>query len=104
MQLIDLLDPSCLSMVQQISEKKYFFISEYLLIYQYQGYIRIQSGQWIRIRIQNSDPDPGGQKWPRKVEEIKKFHVLKCRMFSLRAEGFFCNLGVLYGVLRIGIL
>ncbi len=27
--------------------------------------IRIQSGQWIRIRIRN--PDPGGQKWPTKV-------------------------------------
>jgi hypothetical protein len=24
--------------------------------------IRIQSGQWIRIRIRNPDPDPGGQK------------------------------------------
>jgi hypothetical protein len=23
---------------------------------------RIQSGQWIRIRIRNPDPDPGGQK------------------------------------------
>ncbi len=30
---------------------------------------RIQSGQWIRIRIRN--PDPGGQKLPTKVE--KKF-------------------------------
>jgi hypothetical protein len=37
--------------------------------------IRIQSGQWIRIR--NPDPDPGGQK----VEKIKKFHILKCWMF-----------------------
>jgi hypothetical protein len=25
-------------------------------------WIRIQSGQWILIRIRNSDPDPGGQK------------------------------------------
>jgi hypothetical protein len=26
-------------------------------------WIRIQSGQWIRIRIRNSDPDdPGGKK------------------------------------------
>ena len=31
-------------------------------------WIRIQSGQWIRIRIQNPDPDPGGQKLPTKVE------------------------------------
>jgi hypothetical protein len=38
-------------------------------------WIRIQSGQWIRIR----DTDPGGQKLP-----------TKC----LRAEGFFCNLDV----------
>ncbi len=32
--------------------------------------IQIQSGQWIRIRIRNPDPDPGGQKWPTKVEKI----------------------------------
>ncbi len=25
-------------------------------------WIRIQSGLWIRIRIRNPDPDPGGQK------------------------------------------
>jgi hypothetical protein len=25
-------------------------------------WIRIQSGPWIRIRIRNPDPDPGGQK------------------------------------------
>jgi hypothetical protein len=25
-------------------------------------WIRIQSGQWIRIRIRNPDPDRGGQK------------------------------------------
>ncbi len=33
------------------------------------NWIRIQSGQWIRIRIRNPDPDPGGQKWPTKVEK-----------------------------------
>ncbi len=43
--------------------------------------IRIQSGQWIRLRIhiQNPDPDPGGQKLPTKVEknlEISCFEVL----------------------------
>ncbi len=47
--------------------------------------IRIQSGHWIRIRIRNSDP--GGQKWPTKVEKnFKKLHVLKCWLF------FFCEL------------
>jgi hypothetical protein len=30
-------------------------------------WIRIQSGQWIRIRIRN--PGPGGKKWPTKVEK-----------------------------------
>jgi hypothetical protein len=46
-------------------------------------WLRIQSGQ--RIRIRNPDPDPGGQKLvlPTKVEKIKKFHVLKCLMFFL---------------------
>ena len=36
---------------------------------------------WIRIRIRNlnTDPDPGGQKLPTKVEKI---HVLKCWMAS----------------------
>ncbi len=29
-------------------------------------WIRIQSGLWILIRIRN--PDPGGQKWPTKVD------------------------------------
>ncbi len=33
-------------------------------------WIRIQSGQWIRIRIRNPDPDPGGQKWPTKEEKF----------------------------------
>ncbi len=37
-------------------------------------WIRIQSGQWIRIRIR--DPDPGRQKLPAKVEKISFFEVL----------------------------
>jgi hypothetical protein len=43
-------------------------------------WIRVQSGQ--RILILNPDPDPGGQKLPKKIEKVKKFHVLKCWMFS----------------------
>ncbi len=31
---------------------------------------------WIRIRIGNSDPDPGGPKWPTKVKKIRSFEVL----------------------------
>ncbi len=45
-------------------------------------WIRIQTGQWIR----NPDPDPGGQKWPTKVEfffESSCFEVL---------DGLFCEL------------
>jgi hypothetical protein len=65
-------------------------------------WIRIQSGQWIAsgfgIRIQ------GGQKLPTKMGNIKKFHVLNCWLFSLRAEGFFCSLDVLYEGLGIGKL
>ncbi len=37
-------------------------------------------------------------------KKIKKFNVLECWMFFLRAEGFFCNLDVLYGGLGIGKL
>jgi hypothetical protein len=42
-------------------------------------WIRIQSGQWIRKRIRNPDPDPGGQKLTTRVEtnlEISCFEVL----------------------------
>ncbi len=42
----------------------------------YPDWIRIQSGQWIRIRIWSPDPDPGGQKWPTKVEKkLRNFMV-----------------------------
>ncbi len=54
--------------------------------------------------IGSVDPDPGGQKWPSKVEKNFKVHVLKCWMASFRAEGFFCNLNVLNGGLGIGKL
>ncbi len=59
--------------------------------YQDPDWIRIQSGQWIRIRIRIRNPDPGvldGKNDPQK----------------LKAEGFFCNLEVLYGGLAIGKL
>ncbi len=48
------------------------------------AWIRINLSCWIRIRIRNlnADPDPGGQKWPTKIEKRQNFHVLKCLMFS----------------------
>ncbi len=68
-------------------------------------WIRIQSGQWIRIRIRNPDPDPGGQKWPTKEEKnLYKFMYWSVGWPLLRAEGFFCNLDILYGGLGIGKL
>jgi hypothetical protein len=48
------------------------------------AWIRINLRSWIRIRIQIADPDPG------------------CSF--LRAEGFSCSFGVLYGGLGIGKL
>ncbi len=44
--------------------------------------IRIQSGQWIRIRIRiwNPDPDPGGQKLPTKVEKNWMFFLESWRL------------------------
>ncbi len=36
-----------------------------------------------------------GQKWPTKIEKVKKFCVWNCWMFSLRAEGFSCRSDVL---------
>ncbi len=50
----------------------------------------------FRIRIQEGKIDP------QKYKNIKKFYVLKGKMFFLRAEGFLCSLDVLYGGLEIG--
>ena len=60
-------------------------------------WIRILSGQWIRIRIQEGKNDP------------QNYIKLRNVMFwssgrSLRAEGFFCSLDVLSGGLGIGKL
>ena len=57
--------------------------------------------------IRSVDPDPDqdpGQKlrYPQKLKKIS--FILKCWMSLLRAEGFFCNLDVLYGGLGIGKL
>ncbi len=38
-------------------------------------WIQIQSGQWIRIRIRNPDPDLGGHKLPTKK---KKNNEISC--------------------------
>ncbi len=57
----------------------------------YPDWIRIQSGQWIRIRIRIRNPDPGGQKWRKKI----MFWSARCSF--LRAGGFFCSLDFLYG-------
>ncbi len=32
--------------------------------------------------IRSVDPNPGEQKWPTKMEKVKKFNGLKCWMFS----------------------
>jgi hypothetical protein len=47
-------------------------------------WIRIQSGQWIRIRIRNWEPEAKND--PQKKKKIKKFHVLKCWMFSIEGR------------------
>jgi hypothetical protein len=57
--------------------------------------------------LQNADldPDPGRQKLPTKTEKSKDlscFAVLE--VLFLRAQGFFCSLGVLYGCLGISKL
>jgi hypothetical protein len=53
--------------------------------------IRIQSGQWIRIRIWN--PDPGGPKWPTKVE--KKFRNARARIQLEKGGKHFSSTGTL---------
>jgi hypothetical protein len=34
------------------------------------------------------DPDPGGQNDRQKYKKLRNFHVLKCLMISMRAEGW----------------
>ncbi len=67
-------------------------------------WIPIKSGQWIRIR--NRDPDPEGQKCPTKIEkrtEISCSEVLDA-LFRRLNEGFLCSLDILYGGLGISKL
>ncbi len=59
--------------------------------------IRIQSGQKTRIRIRNPDPDPGGQKWPTKIEKVRNLMSSSAGYSILKAESFSCSLDVLYG-------
>jgi hypothetical protein len=55
--------------------------------------IRINLSCWIQI----ADLDPGGKKLPTKTEKSTGCSLL-------RAEGFYCSLGVLYGGLGISKL
>jgi hypothetical protein len=55
-------------------------------------WIRIQSGQWIRIR--NPDPDPGGQKLPAIIEKVRNFMFevnVYCHFQSKKILNFFCR-------------
>ncbi len=50
-------------------------------------------------------PDPGGQKWPTKIDKkLRNFIVLSAGCSLLRAECFFCSLDFLSGGLGIGKL
>jgi hypothetical protein len=40
---------------------------------------------WIRILIGNADPEFRRAKITYKMEKVKKFDVLKCRMFSFES-------------------
>ncbi len=72
------------------------------------AWIRINLSCWIRIRIQIADPDPnpdsncgsgsGRAKVTHKNREKSRIFVfLSTGCPLLRAEGFSCSLGVLYG-------
>jgi hypothetical protein len=41
---------------------------------------------WIRIRIGNPDPDPGGQKRTHKIEEVPWFEMLDVLFWGLKAS------------------
>jgi hypothetical protein len=67
-------------------------------------WIRIQSGQWIRIRNPGSGSGSRRAKITQEVDFFFKFMFSSVGWPLLRAEGFFCNLDVLYGGLGIGKL
>jgi hypothetical protein len=51
--------------------------------------IRINLSCSIQIRIQIADPDPGGEKWPQKIEkrtEFSSFEVLDVHFWGLKAS------------------
>jgi hypothetical protein len=53
----------------------------------------------------DQDPDPGGQKMTHKNRKKSRiFMFLSTGCYLLRAEGFSCSLGVLYGGLKISKL
>jgi hypothetical protein len=55
----------------------------------------------IRIGIKNADPDPGGQKWPTKIEKNKEISCFEALdhldVLFWGLEGFSCSMGALYG-------
>ncbi len=54
------------------------------------------------FELVDSDPDPGGQKWPTNIEKSKEFSCFKVLdVLFLRAAGFSCSLCVFYGGLGI---
>ncbi len=61
-------------------------------------WIRIQSGQWIRIRIQEDKNDS------QKKKKLRNFSFWSAGCSVLRAEGFSCSLDVFYGGLGISKL
>jgi hypothetical protein len=65
-----------------------------------QKYLLREAVLWTWIRIQE------GKNYPQNWQNIRvnKFYFLKHWMFGSRAEGFSCNLGILYGGLGISTL
>jgi hypothetical protein len=73
------------------------------------AWIRINLSCWIRIRIRiqiaDPDPDPGGEKiTQKKLKKDRIFIFWSAGCSLLRAEGFSCIFGVLYGGLGISKL
>ncbi len=63
--------------------------------------IRINLSSWIRIHIQIADPDPGKNMTQKNRKKDKIFICWSAGCSLLRAEGFSCSLGILYGGLGI---
>ncbi len=77
--LLDALHPLRAVQVRQVERQPSKAVCHALGI---EGYGQCFGSGFNQVNGSVPDPDSGGPKRPTKMEKIKKFHVLKCWMFS----------------------